>query len=304
MKRKICWFFLIVAIQIYGWTLELRVKDIFTNINGHPANCLGAIRVLFDEDDVIFISMGTRLRIDKIKDEGQLLKVETLDFRDSGIPGSYNQNNVIYELKYGYNMFLSSYLRTGEIIMSDSYRQNKPSMFNHSDNFQPIPYFFYIKNENDEYVFDLNKFRLDHEEFYPKGHYTSTSRYEEFSKEEAKRQLANDSAWTMYQGCTAVNRKQNRIAIILNQYNVYDDALVIFEVLYNAVCNDDKVRVRTEPNLNCETICFLNKNDAVKIQDQSEKKFEIAGEKWYWHQVETSDGKTGWVYGKYLDIEK
>ena len=44
--------------------------------------------------------------------------------------------------------------------------------------------------------------------------------------------------------------------------------------------------------------------DAVKIKDQSDRKFEIAGEEFYWHEVELPDGKTGWVYGKYLDIEK
>ena len=32
--------------------------------------------------------------------------------------------------------------------------------------------------------------------------------------------------------------------------------------------------------------------------------FEIDGEEFYWHEVELPDGKTGWVYGKYLDIEK
>lgn len=68
--------------------------------------------------------------------------------------------------------------------------------------------------------------------------------------------------------------------------------------------NDSRVRLRSEPNLDCETVTYLNRNDAVKIKDQSDRKFEIDGEKWYWHQVETSDGKTGWVYGKYLDIEK
>ena len=72
----------------------------------------------------------------------------------------------------------------------------------------------------------------------------------------------------------------------------------------SAVCNDFRVRVRFEKNLNCKTVTFINKNDCVKIIDRSEEKFQIEGEKWYWYEIELSDGKIGWVYGKYLDIEK
>lgn len=110
-------------------------------------------------------------------------------------------------------------------------------------------------------------------------------------------------------GVFAINNKGNRISYITEDKESYVDdyhkkyLLHELAIIYDAVCNDDKVRVRTEPNLNCDTVCLINKNDAVKIKDQSDRKFEIDGEKWYWHQVETSDGKTGWVYGKYLDIE-
>ena len=48
---------------------------------------------------------------------------------------------------------------------------------------------------------------------------------------------------------------------------------------------------------------YLEKGDAVKIVDRSDEKFEIDGESWYWYEVETTDEQTGWVYGKYLDIE-
>ena len=69
------------------------------------------------------------------------------------------------------------------------------------------------------------------------------------------------------------------------------------------IINDTRVRLRSEPNLSCETLGYLEKGDAVKIVDRSDEKFEIDGENWYWYQVETTDEQTGWVYGKYLDIE-
>jgi len=56
--------------------------------------------------------------------------------------------------------------------------------------------------------------------------------------------------------------------------------------------------------LSCETLGYLEKGDIVKIVDRSDEKFEIDGENWHWYQVKTTDEQTGWVYGKYLDIEK
>ena len=67
--------------------------------------------------------------------------------------------------------------------------------------------------------------------------------------------------------------------------------------------NDTRVRLRTEPNLNCETLLLLDKGLEVKILERSKNKFTIDDEDWYWYRIETKSGKIGWVYGKYLDIE-
>ncbi|MCR4948784.1 MAG: SH3 domain-containing protein [Treponema sp.] len=68
-----------------------------------------------------------------------------------------------------------------------------------------------------------------------------------------------------------------------------------------AELNDTRVRVRTEPNLSCDTWGYVNKNDLVIIKDKSSDKFEIDGEKWYWYKVESEYLPDGWVYGKYLN---
>lgn len=72
----------------------------------------------------------------------------------------------------------------------------------------------------------------------------------------------------------------------------------------NAVLNDTNVRLRIKPNLNCDTWVNLNKGTKVKIKDKSSEKYEINGEKWYWYYVDIENYPDGWVYGKYLDIEK
>ena len=68
-----------------------------------------------------------------------------------------------------------------------------------------------------------------------------------------------------------------------------------------AELNDTRVRVRTEPNLSCDTWGYVNKNDLVIIKDKSSDKFEIDGEAWYWYKIESEYLPDGWVYGKYLN---
>ena len=98
----------------------------------------------------------------------------------------------------------------------------------------------------------------------------------------------------IFYGCPYENIKRN----LFNDCQIF-----IFSIIYDATVNDFRVRLRSEPNLSCETLGYLEKGDAVKIVDRSDEKFEIDGENWYWYQVKTTDEQTGWVYGKYLDIE-
>lgn len=79
--------------------------------------------------------------------------------------------------------------------------------------------------------------------------------------------------------------------------------LFLFSITYQGQINDKKVRLRSEPNLDCEILGYLDKGDEVKIHDRSNDKFVIEGEEWYWYKVSTQDGTICWVYGKYLDIE-
>ena len=72
----------------------------------------------------------------------------------------------------------------------------------------------------------------------------------------------------------------------------------------NAIVNDSRVRIRTEPNLNSNVWGYMNKNYKVIIKDKSAEAFTIDNETWYWYKVESKIYPDGWVYGKYLDIEE
>lgn len=67
--------------------------------------------------------------------------------------------------------------------------------------------------------------------------------------------------------------------------------------------NDTRVRLRSEPNLESETLSYFYEGSKVRILDQTDKPYEIDGESYYWYKVESGTYPVGWVYGKYLDIE-
>lgn len=67
--------------------------------------------------------------------------------------------------------------------------------------------------------------------------------------------------------------------------------------------NDTRVRLRTKPNLDCDTWAFLNTGDEVTIIDKSKEKQKIGDMEDYWYQVETQQFPDGWVYGAFINIE-
>jgi hypothetical protein len=80
--------------------------------------------------------------------------------------------------------------------------------------------------------------------------------------------------------------------------------LVVLQLLYSATINDNRVRLRTEPNLTSQIVALLESGYQVKIKDKSEEPQTIDGESWYWYKVESDGYPDGWVYGKYLDIKE
>ena len=70
----------------------------------------------------------------------------------------------------------------------------------------------------------------------------------------------------------------------------------------NGKINDNLIRLRTLPNLSCDTWGHLNKNDKVVVKEKSSSATEIDGESWNWYRVSSNGFPDGWVYGKYLDF--
>ena len=87
-------------------------------------------------------------------------------------------------------------------------------------------------------------------------------------------------------------------------YSAFNVKIKEASEIEQGIINDSRVRLRTEPSSkNSSIILLLEKGDKLSIIRKWIKE-KIDGESWYWYEVQTSDGKTGWVYGKYLDIEE
>ena len=70
-----------------------------------------------------------------------------------------------------------------------------------------------------------------------------------------------------------------------------------------AYINDNRVRIRVQPNLDCDTWGFLNKDEKVTVIDKSKNKQKIGTMENYWYKVDVSYYPDGWVYGEYITFD-
>ena len=72
-------------------------------------------------------------------------------------------------------------------------------------------------------------------------------------------------------------------------------------ILYG-ILNDSQVRIRTAPNLESETIGYLNKGQKVELLHATLHEVQIEEMKSVWFEIKTIDGMTGWAFGWFIDI--
>ena len=66
----------------------------------------------------------------------------------------------------------------------------------------------------------------------------------------------------------------------------------------NAAITGNKVNIRSAPSLKASVLLQLNKGDPVEATGKTAT--DSNGDDWY--QIRTPSGKTGWVFGRYIDI--
>lgn len=289
MKKIILFFIcLFFVYSVYG--LEIRTNSIIRGVNKKATFWTYSVKEMFytkqnelllkADDETVFFLIDEENSIIEL-DEGSYLKKK--------------QEKIVYtgEMKYGF------YLNITEKLISFENSRITTSRFYRPEN----PMFMYINNEKGETVFNFNQWKLNHEEYYPKSYYNSLSEEIFYTEENRERKMKLNAVYTI-KDLYCINAKKNKIAIVLDYYNSENaKALIIFDVLYNATVNDFRVRLRSEPNLSCETLSYFYTGDKVKIIDQTDEPYEIDGESHYWYKVESGTYPVGWVYGKYLDIE-
>jgi formylglycine-generating enzyme len=67
--------------------------------------------------------------------------------------------------------------------------------------------------------------------------------------------------------------------------------------------NDSRIRMRDTPDLQSTTVEFLSAGDRVEVLGRSDKTQEIGVFQDYWYKVQSPDGKAGWTFGEFIDLE-
>ena len=294
--KKILLVSVLLFVVMYSYGLELRTRQIFGGFARQGFSCDSVKDIFYINENDLIISatyFGTE-RFFKIDGNYEISEISLSNWQKVSDQTIKEQDGIKIYLDYNY------YIRVSDTIID-----SESEVFYRTLNYEPKPYFFYIYDLNNTLVFNFNTWKLNHKEYYPVSDYNGLSEEIFFTEEEQVRQMKLRASYTVIPNHLTVNSTKNKIAIVMDQYdsNMFD-ALIIFDVLYNATINDFKVRLREEPNLNCKIISYFYTGNKVKITDRSEEKYTIDGESWYWYKVESGSYPSGWVYGKYLDIEK
>jgi hypothetical protein len=68
------------------------------------------------------------------------------------------------------------------------------------------------------------------------------------------------------------------------------------------VLNDSRVRIREHPTLKAKTLGYLEKGESVQVLERSGYREPIDGMTSPWYRIETADGRAGWSYGYFIDL--
>lgn len=291
MKKIILFFIcLFFVYSVYG--LEIRTNSIIRGVNKKAGFETCFVKDMFytKQNELFIKAGGNNIFFFLINEDNSIIELD----EDSYLEKKQEKITYTGEMKYGFYLNV-----TEDLIAFDKSMINSISRYYTPEK----PMFMYINNEKGETVFNFNQWKLNHEEYYPNSYYNSLSEEIFYTEENRERKMKLNAVYTV-KDLYCINAKKNKIAIVLDNYNSEGlSALIIFDVLYNATVNDFRVRLRSEPNLSCETLSYFYTGDKVKIIDQTDEPYEIDGERHYWYKVESGTYPVGWVYGKYLDIE-
>jgi hypothetical protein len=92
--------------------------------------------------------------------------------------------------------------------------------------------------------------------------------------------------------------------LLFNSNSSVDKEGYVYKIIYLSVgiLNDDRVRVRAEPNLTGATLGVVNRVDKVEILETGQEKQKIGDMESVWYKIRTDAGVEGWVFGAYVDM--
>jgi hypothetical protein len=92
--------------------------------------------------------------------------------------------------------------------------------------------------------------------------------------------------------------------MLFNTYSSTDRDVYVYKIMYQAIgiLNDDRVRVRSEPNLTGAVLGVVNRGDKVEILEAGREKQKIGDMESVWYKIQTNTNIEGWIFGAYIDM--
>lgn len=84
-----------------------------------------------------------------------------------------------------------------------------------------------------------------------------------------------------------------------NEKFTVDDYRKQIALIYASI-SDNRVRIRSAPNLNGTILGLLQNEQVISVLDVTKKEDTVNGINNFWYNVRTEDGLQGWVFGQYV----
>jgi hypothetical protein len=94
----------------------------------------------------------------------------------------------------------------------------------------------------------------------------------------------------------------NKQYVLKKVVNTWWDELGLTHTV-SATVNDNRVRIRDKPSTQGQILDYLYENEVTRITNQTPQPDEVSGVKAPWYKITMPDGRQGWVFGQFLNLE-
>jgi hypothetical protein len=74
--------------------------------------------------------------------------------------------------------------------------------------------------------------------------------------------------------------------------------------IFTGTVNDNRVRIRDKPNVQGQIIDYLYEDEVARVVDKTSNQELVSGVKAPWYKIVMPDGRQGWMFGAFLNVQQ